>query len=100
MEQYTSNMCVAYSHLPIKQGRSRTRRAGMKDYGVQRRANISGGEGEAKMALCTVTNHLLLSELALSLLFGLIQVKLTPLADKWTKASYFHFLTHSKNPDV
>lgn len=49
------------------------------------------GKEKAKSTPCTLTNHLLLSELALSLLFALTQVKLTPLATKWTEASYFHF---------
>lgn len=35
--------------------------------------------------LPALTNHLLLSELALSLLFAVTQVKPTPLADKWTE---------------
>lgn len=42
------------------------------------------GRKKASSSPRTLTNHLLLSELALSLLFALIQVKLTPLADKWT----------------
>lgn len=55
------------------------------------------GREKAESAPCTLTNHLLLTELALSLLFALIQVKLTPLADKWTEASHFHFSEHYKN---
>lgn len=72
----------------------------MKDYGAQcTEGQISDrGKEKTQSTPCTLTNHLLLSELALSLLFGLIQVKLTPLADKWTEASYFHFLTHYKTP--
>lgn len=56
-------------------------------------------EGRKKSSLLpALPNHLLLSELALSLLFGLIQVKISPLADKWTEAFYIHFLTHYKTP--
>lgn len=57
------------------------------------------GKEKAESAPSTLTKHLLLPELALSLLFGLVQMKLTPLVDKWTKASHFHFfLTHYKTP--
>ena len=69
---------------------------------VRRRATYQiEGRKKPSSAPCTLTNHLLLSELALSLLFALIQVKLTPLADKWTEASHFQFFfffTHYKNP--
>lgn len=73
----------------------------MKDYGAHSAGKgkyQKAGREQAQCAPCSLTNHLLLSELALSLLFGLIQVKLTPLADKWTEASYFHFLTDYKTP--
>lgn len=49
------------------------------------------GKEKAESAPSTLTKHLLLPELALSLPFGLVQMKLTPLVDKWTKASHFHF---------
>lgn len=47
MEQKTSDVYVGYSHLPIKKGRSRTRRTRMKDYGAQRRANIRWRKGKS-----------------------------------------------------
>lgn len=40
-------------------------------------------EGEGKVQSSPWTNHLLLSELALSLRFALVQVKLAARADKW-----------------
>lgn len=49
--------------------------------------------GKAWKDRCSMTKHLLPPELALSSAFGLIQQKLTPLADKWTEPSYFCFST-------
>lgn len=73
--------CVGYSQLPIKKKGIPKREKKVIKKMVERSEEQTSDRGKekAESAPSTLTKHLLLPELALSLLFGLVQMKLTPL---------------------